>query len=284
MATWNFTTPGSLRLDLELPAGDIELETVEGDATTVDLEALSPDAQELVDNALVEANERGDGHEIRVVVRARFGFFISFSRGPHIRLRVSCPPGGDVIVRSKSADLRARGLYGDFEVKTASGDTSVEEIGGDARVKSASGDVSLEEVHGMTSVQSASGDVALQRTHGDVVVQAVSGDLWIRDAGGSVHGNTVSGDQRIEAVVAGTIESHAVSGDIYVAVRRGSRVYVDANTVSGSTNSELQLTDALQEGDEAEANADAPMVEVRAKTVSGDIMIARAPAPAQLPH
>jgi hypothetical protein len=281
MPDWTFDTPGPLRLYLELPAGDIQIDTVEGaTTTTVDLEALTSDGRELVDQAVVEAASRGDGHEVRVEVRARYGFFISFSRGPHVRLRVSCPPGADVVVFSKSADIEAHGRYGDFEVKTASGDASIDEVGGNAWVKSASGDLSLHEVHGTTQVQTASGDVAVQIARGDVVVKAVSGDLWIRDAGASVHANTVSGDVRLEAVVAGTIELQAVSGDVYVAVRRGSQVYVDANTVSGSTNSELELADAPQE---TEPQADAPMVEVRAKTVSGDIMIARAPAPAQLP-
>ena len=101
--------------------------------------------------------------------------------------------------------------------------------------------------------------------------------VWIRDAWASVYVNSVSGDQRVEAVFQGAVEAHAVSGDIRVGVRRGSRVYVDANTISGSTNSELELSDAPQESEPAE---DAPMVEVRAKTVSGDITIARAPAPA----
>jgi hypothetical protein len=92
----------------------------------------------------------------------------------------------------------------------------------------------------------------------------------------------VSGDQRVEAVLGGTVEANAISGDVYVGVRRGSRVYVDANTVSGSTSSEFDLSDAP--ADAGEPDPDAPMVEVRAKTVSGDIMLARAPAPAQLPR
>src|SRR5262249_27172176 len=112
--------------------------------------------------------------------------------------------------------------------------------------------------------------------------QLVSGDLWIRDAAASVHANTVSGDQRFEAVVQGAIESTAISGDVYVAIRRGARVYVDANTVSGSTNSELDLADAPTESS-SEDDDNAPLVEVRAKTVSGDIVIARAPASAQPP-
>src|SRR5207253_4824702 len=106
------------------------------------------------------------------------------------------------------------------------------------------------------------------------------GDLWIGDAGASVRANSVSGDQRIEAVVEGVVESHSVSGDIWIGVRRGSRVYVDANTISGATSSELELTDAP--ADDA-SDDEGPLLDVRVKTVSGDITIARAPAPAQLP-
>jgi DUF4097 and DUF4098 domain-containing protein YvlB len=133
-------------------------------------------------------------------------------------------------------------------------------------------------------VQTASGDVSLQQARGDVSIQAVSGDVWIKDARQSVHVNTVSGDQRVDAVVAGSVEAQAVSGDVSIGVRRGSRVYVDANTISGSTSSELNLTDAPAD-DEAGGNVaeDGPMVEVRAKTVSGDISIVRAAAPTPAP-
>ena len=42
----------------------------------------------------------------------------------------------------------------------------------------------------------------------------------------------------------GRVDLRAVSGDISVGIRRGSRVFVDANTVSGSTSSEVELGDA----------------------------------------
>jgi DUF4097 and DUF4098 domain-containing protein YvlB len=280
MRTWDFETPGNVRLDLEIPFGRIEIETATGDSTHVSLDGNESFSRDLIDEARVEMHQRGDRSEVTVEVRHR-GIVFSLGRSPEIRLRVVCPPEADVAVRTKSADVTARGNYGSIEAKTASGDIEIDEVSGDFRVKTASGDVGLQRVDGLVEIQSTSGDVALQHAGGDVVAKLVSGDIWIRDAGGSVHANTVSGDQRFEAVVAGTVEATAISGDVYVAVRRGSRVYVDANTVSGSTSSEFDLSDAPAE---SEPDEDAPMVEVRAKTVSGDIMLARAPAPAQLPR
>ena len=284
MPTWDFDTPGHVQLDLEIPFGRVELESGTSDSTHVSLEGNDSVTRELVEDGRVEMRRRGDGYEVVVEVKHR-GFMFSIGRAPEIRLRVNCPTGSDATVRTKSADVEARGAYGVFELKTASGDVSVEEIQRDGRFKSASGDVSVDQVGGQLQVQTASGDVAVQRVRGDAIAQLVSGDLWIRDAGASVHANTVSGDQRIDAIVDGTLEAHAVSGDVHVGVRRGSRVYVDANTISGSTSSELDLSDAPA-GDSAGDDDDdenAPLVEVRAKTVSGDISIVRAAAPAPLP-
>jgi DUF4097 and DUF4098 domain-containing protein YvlB len=279
MPTWDFDTPGKVRLDLEIPFGRVEIETGSGETTHVSLEGNESVSRELVDNARVELQRRGDVSEVLVEVRHR-GFMFSIGRSPEIRLRVLCPAGADAAVRTKSADITGRGTYGSFEAKTASGDLELDEVSGELRVKTASGDLAVQEVGGQTQVNSTSGDVAIQRAGGDVTAQLVSGDIWIRDAAASVHANTVSGDQRLEAVVQGAIDATAISGDVYVAIRRGARVYVDANTVSGSTSSELDLADAPPE---APSDENAPLVEVRAKTVSGDIMIARAPAAAQLP-
>jgi hypothetical protein len=70
----------------------------------------------------------------------------------------------------------------------------------------------------------------------------------------------------------------AISGDVTVGVRTGARVYVDANTISGSTSSEFELSDSPA----AAPAADAPLVELFVKTVSGDIRIERALAAVEL--
>src|SRR5204863_7275211 len=111
MPTWDFDTPGPLRLALELPIGQIEIESVEGDKTHVDLEG-SADVRDLIETARVELAQRGAGQELRVEIRRRSGFFISFGHEPELRLRVACPAGAEIFVVTKSADVRTRGRSG----------------------------------------------------------------------------------------------------------------------------------------------------------------------------
>ena len=288
MRSETYSTPGPLRLNLEIPSGEIEIETANTDETHVELEAVANNdaIRDLVENSRIELIRRGDGHEVVVEAKARHGFFISIDRGPNIRfggpdvrLRITCPRGADLDVRTKSADLRARGEYGEVDVKTASGDLQLEQVRDTTRIKTASGDVHIGEAGSSLEVQSVSGDLHADAVRGDIRAQLVSGDVHIRDAGGSISTNTVSGDQRFEAVRRGRVELKAISGDVMVGVRSGSRVYVDANTVSGTTSSELELSDSP--APEAPAD-DTPLVELFVKTVSGDVRIERALAAAEL--
>jgi DUF4097 and DUF4098 domain-containing protein YvlB len=289
MRSQTFQTPGPVRLNLELPAGSIEIETADTQETHVELEALTDREQvrEMVDDARIEAVRRGDGHEVIVEVRSRHGVWISFSKGPdlrigspELRLRVTCPTGAELDVRTKSADVSARGDYRGVDIKTASGDVSVEHAA-DVEIKTASGDSHLDTVDGSLDVKSASGDLHVGSVAGDSNLQLVSGDVYIRENNDSVSANTVSGDQRYEAVLQGRLDLRAISGDVSIGVRRGSRVFIDANTVSGSTSSEFELSDAPQGPPPSD---DSPLVEVFAKTVSGDVRIERAPAPRQTPE
>jgi DUF4097 and DUF4098 domain-containing protein YvlB len=285
MRSETFSTPGPVRLNLEIPKGEIDLETAATDETHVELEATSGDAAvlELVDDARIELVRRGDVHEVVVETKEKRGFSISIGLTdirldrPQLRLRITCPHGTALDVRTKSADLRARGDYGAVEVKTASGDVQVDQAQ-ETQIKSASGDIRLGHVHGDLDAHTASGDVQADVVEGDVHAQLVSGDLAVRDAQASVTANTVSGDQRFEAVQEGRIDLKAISGDVTVGIRSGSRFYVDANTVSGDTSSEFELGDAPAE----EVDPDAPLVEVFAKTVSGDVRIERATAVTRL--
>lgn len=53
-----FQTPGAVRLVLRVPDGRVELETVEGSETTVELEA----SDEVLEEARIELRERAGGY------------------------------------------------------------------------------------------------------------------------------------------------------------------------------------------------------------------------------
>ncbi|MFN2471764.1 MAG: DUF4097 domain-containing protein [Gaiellaceae bacterium] len=273
-----FQTPGPLKLRLRVPAGEVELVTLDGSETSVDIEPLRHDeaTEAAVAEARVELRERGGGAGELVVeileqgVGGRFGFL--FGRSPQVRVRISCPHGADLELKSKSADLEARGRYGQVDVETTSGDVACGDVEGAVRIHCVSGDARFGRVQGAAEVNSVSGDVHGEQTIGEATLNSVSGDVRLREAGGSVSVNTVSGDQTLEAVQQGTVTAHSVSGDVSIAIRRGSRVWIDANSRSGDVTSELDVQDARPEGE-------SPTVELRVQTLSGDIAITRALGP-----
>jgi DUF4097 and DUF4098 domain-containing protein YvlB len=128
--------------------------------------------------------------------------------------------------------------------------------------------VRLSQVAGVVEAQTVSGDVSADSAGGSVSITTVSGDLTIHEAGRSVTTKSVSGDQFVGAVKAGAT-CQSVSGDIYVAIPRGMSVWIDANSRSGDVTSELDPSDSGSEPEESVA-------ELRVKTMSGDIRIARA--------
>lgn len=271
----HFDVSGPVELDVRLASGDIEIDPTLDGRVEIELTAYDDESQQLIDAARIELQERNGRPEVLVDVPQKRGgglsFILSFGqRG--ISCRIRCPHESSVAIRTKSGDIVTRGTLGGLTVATASGDIEVDRVSGGVAVKSASSDFSAHDV-GATTIQTASGDVSIDVARGPVNISSASGDVTIDEAYDNVSVNTVSGDQDHGAVMRGNVSAHSVSGDVTIGVRRGSRVFLDCNTLSGDTSSELELSTDAPAGD-------GPLVEIRAKTVSGDIRITRAPAPA----
>lgn len=264
-----FQTPGPVRLDLRLPEGDIDVETSPTQETVVELTGLPED--ELAEIARIEMHERSGTYEVRAEVDDRHGFG-RFWKSRELRLTVRAPKVSDVRVRSGSADVRGRGVFGTLRAETGSGDISFDDVTGDADVKSGSGDVRLHKVSGNAAVSTASGDIDVEGVGGSTLVRSASGDVHIGEAAADVTVQTASGDQQIDAVSQGEVSLQSASGDMTVGVRRGSRLAVDARSLSGDTSSDIPLDDV----DDDDATDDGPLVELRATAMSGDIHVGRA--------
>ncbi len=268
----SFDVQGPVELDVRLTSGDIEVDPSAEGRVEIELIAHDEESQRLVDNARIELSPHGHRPTILVDVPQKKGFSISIFGRSGIECRIRCPHDSGLSVRTKSADISTRGTIGGLNVQTASGDLDVNRVSGGVNVKSASSDFSAREVGGGVNIQTASGDIDLSIARGPINVTSVSGDISIGEAYDNVNANSVSGDQDHGAVMQGVVAAHSVSGDVTIAVRRGSKAFLDCTTVSGDTTSELELTSDAPAGN-------GPLVEIRAKTVSGDIRITRAPAP-----
>jgi DUF4097 and DUF4098 domain-containing protein YvlB len=264
MRTELFRTDGPPWLRIELSSGDIDLHTVDGDETTVELTPLNDTGRQAIETAVVE--QRGDEIVVEIEERRRLILF----RDAKVRLKLTCPHGARVQLKTVAADVRARGRYGEVDLKSVSADMRVEDVEGDARLKTVSGDVRAGSVVGELTVQSVSGDAVVERVGGPAELRTVSGDVNVGDAEASVTIQTVSGDQGVTTVRQGAVQLKSVSGDVTLGIARGSRLWVDAKSVSGDTASDLDISDVPPaEGD------DGPLVEVRATALSGDIKITR---------
>jgi DUF4097 and DUF4098 domain-containing protein YvlB len=253
MIEQSFHTPLPLTLEVSIPSGDIDVDTVDGEEASLNVDG---------DERLLEHVEvRQDGNRVSVTLRDKNKVGFSFSLGSLVfgngglRVRARVPHGAGVKVKTASADTEITGRLRTLEVNGVSGDVRLRgEISDDA------------------TVRTVSGDVELDRVDGDLSVQTVSGDARVRGIAGSVDAKSVSGDIRLEALTAGDARFSSVSGDIEIGIAAGSILDVDAGSTSGDLASEVPLATEPPSGDEAAA----PTVILRGRTVSGDVRVFRA--------
>lgn len=264
MRVETFSTPGPVTLTVNIPAGEIRLETTDEPETHVELDAGD---EEALEQSTIELRRRGDGHEVVVEAPKKFRL-LGWGNGDY-RLNIRAPHGAEIDMSTSSADVEARGRFGSVELNTASGDARFDEVDGEVRINAASGDLRLRQVAGDTTVNSASGDVEVGSLGGRGKIRSASGDVEVAEAKSSLSVQTASGDQEIGSVESGQITLQSASGDIQVGVAQGATLWIDAKSMSGDTTSDLEL-----EGEPpAEGGA---AVELRATSMSGDIHVRRA--------
>ena len=252
MAEHRFTTPEPVELEVKIPVGDIEIETVDGDESVITLEG----SEKLIEQTTVELQ----GRKLIVEYRGKRGHGITISigdfgwgSGGKLRVHATVPHDSSATLMNAASDMALRGRFASLDTKTASGDLVV------------TGDIA-----GNADLKTVSGDVKLQKVGGDLDVKSVSGDLRADAVGGSVSVKSVSGDVRVESVHAGNVTVQSVSGDIEVGIAPGTNLDVDAGSVSGDLASEVPL------GSDPATGGDGPTVVVRGRTVSGDFKVFRA--------
>ena len=291
MREQSFHTPEPVELEVKIPAGEIEVETVGGDESSVVLEG----ADKLLEQTRVELV----GNRLRVELETKgpFGLQIqigdwSFGRAG-LRVVARVPHASRADLASVSADVHLRGSFASLSSKTTSGDLFVVgEVAEDVTIKTVSGDAQLGAVGGALTVQSVSGDASATSVGGDVNAKFVSGDLRLDAARAghvtvqSISGDiavfadverdatikTVSGDVRFQSSIGGDLQVQTVSGDVFATRIGGS---VTTKSVSGDVRIESvregKATLQSVSGDIHLAVERGTSLDVDAGSVSGDL-------------
>ncbi len=277
----SFETTGPITLDVEIGAGSVLVVAESTNGTEVDLRparAGDADALELIEEARVDLT--GSTLVVHVPDGRRFGLL---RRTPEIVIEAKVAAGSALVVKSKSADIQAKGELGSTKIHTGSGDVQLEDVDGVAEVESGSGDIQLGTIAGSATVKtasgdiqiatlcsgaqvmSASGDVSIRTAEATLDVRTASGDLQVSEADGSVALRTASGDISLGRARGEIVTATSASGDIEIGVDPGIAVWLDVSSMSGTVRSSL---------DPAESQGvDRPTLQVRANTASGDITI-----------
>jgi len=217
------------------------------------------------ERVLVELRDATEGRGGTLVVdtdHARQGWRSSYT------VHITAPTGSGVRVQTQSADVVLTGVADRLETRTASGNVTVDRVVGRSVVQTASGDVTISE-SGDCDVRTASGDIDLHHTTADALLHSTSGDIRVDNPAGNTSARTVSGDIRLMDTAVGQAEAIAVSGDVEIGIHPGSLASVELNTISGSTDTDLAVSDQAPEDD-------APVLDIRVKTTSGNIRLRRA--------
>jgi len=266
-----FSSPEPISLYVELGSGAVTIHTDDVAETVVDVNGK--DAEE------VTVDRRGD-QVVVIAPRRKTGFF---GGSQDLDVHVSMPYDSKLATKLGSADLVVMGRIGDTALKSGSGDVSIEDISGeglvesgsgdlqlgriqgDLRVKSGSGDIAIDHAGGEASVSTGSGDVEVRTAVGGLQVKSGSGDLRVHEAHGDVSLSTASGDLMVDRMNRGELRASNVSGDVSVGIPPNVPVWTDISSVTGSVRSQLEGAGQPEEGQD--------FIELRAKTVSGDIVL-----------
>jgi DUF4097 and DUF4098 domain-containing protein YvlB len=269
MSSYHFETLEPVDLYVENGSGSVNITADDTTETTVEIAGRHAD----------EAVVSQDGKQISVIApKSRL-----LGGDSKLDMTITVPMDSALAVRTGSAGVSATGSYRGGQVKSGSGDVTIEILDGPAvvetgsgdiridtadqelKVKSGSGDVQVQYAGGAIAVSTGSGDVELGTSNAPAVVKTGSGDLDLGESRDDVTMSTGSGDLVIRKAHRGRLLAKGASGDVQIGIPAGVPVWTDVTTVTGEIRSGLEGVGEPQEG--------ADHVELRAKTVSGDIVL-----------
>lgn len=244
-----FATPEPVELVVEIVVGEVTITASDTTHTDVSLTGTGAD----------QTRVEQDGRTVSVIGPRPEGLL---RRSPSVDVTVTVPTGSSLGVRVGSADVDARGTFGEARLRSGSGDMSIGELRGVSQVVTGSGNLRIERAAAPLEASSGSGDIVIGACVEGLRAKVGSGEISVGSATGNVAATTGSGDIRIRSLGGGEARLRTGSGDVRVGVPDGLPVWTDI-TAQGGVTSALASRGAPAEGE--------PFVAVRAQVGSGSV-------------
>ena len=277
-----FDTPEPITATIDVVAGDVRIAATERTITAVVVEPTDTGSDD--DRRAAEQTRVEYAHGKLLVRAPRLRSWLPRSNGGSVNLTVELPAGSNVHGDAAMADFTSDGPLGECRLKTGLGRIRVDEAGalsiksgiGDitvdratrhADVTSGSGEIRVSELDDSAVIRNSNGDTWVGTARGDLRVSAANGNIAIDVAQASVAAKSANGDVRLGDAVRGAAVLETKLGDVEVGVREGTAAWLDVRASAGRVHNALQAAEAPGES--------ADKVEVRARTVAGDVVIRR---------
>jgi DUF4097 and DUF4098 domain-containing protein YvlB len=176
-----------------------------------------------------------------------------------ISFSIRAPKGVHVAIETASGDIKVTAIDGPVHADSSSGGVEIRDAHGEVHVHASSGDITLDHISSIVDAVTSSGDIKATGLASDTDLRAASGSLTADFSSfGDVH----------------HVWLESSSGDITFVVPRGTGFRLDADTTSGSIDSNLALP--IRERDSgasvgAQVGKGSTTVQLRA--TSGDISV-----------
>jgi DUF4097 and DUF4098 domain-containing protein YvlB len=262
--TESFDCPAPAELDLRVNLGHIDVRAADVPHVRADVsleDGGSSDDRAL--RALQDVQITFSGQNRRLIVRAPRDL-----RRARLAVSVEAPARSRLAARVHSGSITATGPLADLEAVAGRGDISAGDVEGDAHVSTGAGDVRLGHVAGRLRSRSGSGSVEVASVAGETQLATGRGDVRLGHVDSNVTARIGKGDLVIARAARGRLRLATGSGDVRIGIQAGAAAEIDLASGSGTARSELDVSDR--------APAGTPAVSVRARTGSGDAVVARA--------
>jgi len=256
----SFPCEGPIDLDVRMQDGRVDVELGDGPVARVTLVA-DPDADaKLVERMLAGTKVEWSAKSGKLVVRT--------PRSSRLNLLIELPERSRLSMHAGSAPIDVSGTAGRLVAHAGSGDVRAEAVDGVVSIRLGSGDVKLGPVSGALRLRSGSGRFEAASLDREARLTTGSGDIALGATCSDVVARVGSGDFRIDEARRGNVNVLSGSGDLWIGIAQGVTAEIDVVSGSGSTRSDLDVS--------AHPPAGGPAVRIKARTGSGEAVVARA--------